>query len=509
MKRVLAALLFLAASTVHGQIIDFAYHLTASAYPLDGGLAGTGSSVGPYSGTPVLGDIICFDGTNWVSIAAGATTQFLGANTGACPTYQALPASGGSVTLQASSPGTPDVGNWSITGVGDVQHDAVGATLTPGLFLSNTTAALVGTQQQYSPSLKFCGAGWNTTAGGSSKDQCWQIMDRPQTGATTSSDIAFFASVDGGAYANVAYINSAGKLTLGNSGATDGQIRLEGATSGDITFVPTTGALGTKTITVPAETGTLLTSASFPFPNSSGGIGSSPCTPSPVQACIWEEFMQQSTGISATANVGNIGIACTGTAATIQTPTVAADGNHPGVIEVNAGTSAGSGVCAARGAMNSGSAADSIVFGTTAATVEWEADMQTASGGTNTAKVYFGFGDTVSTADLVDGAAIYWDNNADTHWGCETAANSVRTATLSTNVASTGWHKFNVSVNAAGTSVTFKVDGSALSCSPLATNIPTGNTRGTSLLSKIVQTAGAAGLLLDWDYVWYSQAVTR
>jgi hypothetical protein len=67
MKKLLAVLLFMVAASSRAQIIDFAYHLTASTYPLANSGSGS-SSVGPYSGTPVLGDLLWFNGTNWVSL---------------------------------------------------------------------------------------------------------------------------------------------------------------------------------------------------------------------------------------------------------------------------------------------------------------------------------------------------------------------------------------------------------------------------------------------------------
>ena len=51
------------------------------------------------------------------------------------------------------------------------------------------------------------------------------------------------------------------KLTLGVAGTSAGSIDFKNATSGTITLAPVTGALGTVTVSLPATTGTILTTA--------------------------------------------------------------------------------------------------------------------------------------------------------------------------------------------------------------------------------------------------------
>lgn len=310
MKRLfLAACLLLASLAAKAQYIDFAYPLFGN--HLDGLPAV--SFVGPYSGTPILGDFIYFDGSNWVSLnkpadgtyavtfTAGVPSWAIGGGGGyatvqdegvpltqrttincvgagiTCSdsggvTVFTVPAAAGAVSLQGSSPGTPDTGNWNVTGVGTSTHDNIHATLTPGLFLSNTQAALVGQQQEYSPSLKFCGAGWNT-GGGASETDCWQMFSRPIAGNPTTEEFSVQTSLAGAAYVETAKLNSAGKLTLGVGGATDGQVSLMGATSGSITVTPATGALSTTTLTLPAISGAAqIVQASSPGTTQTGAF---------------------------------------------------------------------------------------------------------------------------------------------------------------------------------------------------------------------------------------------
>jgi hypothetical protein len=89
---------------------------------------------------------------------------------------------------------------------------AIGETAADGIILENTTAATVGADQ-YSPSLTLSGRGWDTGAS-ASQDVSWRIYN--VAGAHASSPtgrINFDFSVDGGAYANKAYLTSGAQFT--------------------------------------------------------------------------------------------------------------------------------------------------------------------------------------------------------------------------------------------------------------------------------------------------------
>jgi hypothetical protein len=73
----------------------------------------------------------------------------------------------------------------------------------------------------------------------------------------TAGQIAYYATstnaISGNANANI----SSGALTLGTAGSVVGSIAFDNATSGSITIAPPTGALGSVTATIPANTGTI------------------------------------------------------------------------------------------------------------------------------------------------------------------------------------------------------------------------------------------------------------
>lgn len=88
----------------------------------------------------------------------------------------------------------------------------------------------------------------------------------------TAGQLSYYATstnaVSGNANANI----SGGTLTLGVSGSQAGGVTLVNATSGSIALAPPTGALGTTTITVPAGSGTVATSATSPITESAAGV---------------------------------------------------------------------------------------------------------------------------------------------------------------------------------------------------------------------------------------------
>lgn len=478
----------------------------------NGGTVAISSGVTPYSGTPVLGDLICFDGTNWVSLAAGTTGKFLQANTGACPTYETLPAAGGAVNLQASSPGTPDTGNWNITGVGTSTHDNIHATLTPGLFLSNTQAALVGEQQEYSPSLKLCGAAWNAA----SETDCWQIFNRPIAGNPTTEELSFQASLAGAAYVERMKVNSAGKLTLGEATATDGQITLNGATSGSITVVPATGALGTKTLTLPAVNGTVLTDSgatAATAPMSDGSTVSFQTVPYDLTkwSIINTDFYQRSSAAGATVvNNFNISVAGTSAGALYTNQAYNGDSNHPNFIEITTGTTTSGGATLGWGTAGSSTGTSGTIL-SGGEVLDWLIYVPAASGGTNTFKISVGFMETAGSTAPSNGIFFYWDNNADTHWGIDSVKAGVHSGpTLSNTVATAAaWHHLKIVGNAGGTSYAMYVDGVELNVSPITTQIPL---IGVFPSVKILASAGCATAnlcVVDVNTVYFRKPVTR
>jgi hypothetical protein len=301
MKKILAALLLglCLCARASAQVVDIFYHLTSAFYPLDGGTPV--QYVGPYSGTPVLGDFIYFNGTNWVSLNKPADGTYSVTFTAGIPSWSAggggglgdpgangvvvrtalntttartfgcaatyctytngsgvsgAPSlnislnttdDGGGIVKQAATPGTQQGsgGNANINtnGTWIEELDNLAAVGTDGVVSQNTTAASAGTQNQVSPTFKMCGTGWNTS-GLASETDCWRIQAFQGGGNPSTSTLRFLSSIAGGAYTAPMTLAQNGLLSVTGNLTMSGQITNNNAT-GTMTFVgPAAGSGG-------------------------------------------------------------------------------------------------------------------------------------------------------------------------------------------------------------------------------------------------------------------------
>jgi hypothetical protein len=191
------------------------------------------------------------------------------------------------------------------------------------------------------------------------------------------------------------------------------------------------------------------------------------------------------------------------------TISITADGIHPGVTGLTTGTTAaGSAFLGAGNLLNT--SADSIQWtpGTIFETLVY-VDGAGASDGTDTWKLRAGAMDVTSGSGQ-DEAYIYWDNNADTHWGCQGSEAGSRTSTISATTATAGaWHRLKVTQEAGASH--FYVDGSELSCSPMASNrTPDAAANGVSVGVSVTAALGctsatwanAANCSVAMDYMY-------
>lgn len=540
MKKLVAAALFLCAAAVSAQ----SWTALPNAWVrIDGGaiVPAGGGGVEPYSGTPVLGDLICFDGANWISLVAGTTGDFLGANTGACPTYQALPAAGGAVSLQGAYPGTPDAGHANVTGTIGSTHNNIHATLGNfGLSLENNQAALVGQTQEYTPGIRLLGAAWDTD-GAVSNTNAWQIVGRPLDGNTTAIDLSFYRSLAGGAYALKMNLDSAGKLSLGEATATNGELRLYGATSGSITLTPTSGALGTVTLTLPAVSGTVLQSGTdvtlaqiVPASGASKllGRGSSGGGGDFQEITIGTELSMSGTTLSysrdpvlninifddflcgrssgATMVFSCLGIEAlntSGTAGGATTPDV----NSPGVAFIGKST-------AATGVSFWGSQSSTLMIIADTQRFRTRVQLPDLSTTADTYTAYFGMfsSSTTSTAAPTAGAWFWYTNtdaNGTPKWQITvdntTSGPTTADCTNAGNVAADTWYSMDIRYES-GVGYHFSVGGTECTNSPINSPLPSATDYIRPFAFKIVGSTYTAIADQLWiDYVWYTQTVTR
>ena len=91
-------------------------------------------------------------------------------------------------------------------------------TSTDGFIITNTTAALVGTQVQYSPRIRLSGTVWDTGAS-ASRTSNWIVENKPAAGNPATSKLAFSYDYNAGGYSEKVYFNNAGDIyaNAGNS----------------------------------------------------------------------------------------------------------------------------------------------------------------------------------------------------------------------------------------------------------------------------------------------------
>jgi hypothetical protein len=130
-------------------------------------------------------------------------------------------------------------------------------------------------------------------------------------------------------------------------------------------------------------------------------------------------------------------------------------------------------------------------------------------------RMIFGFGSVISNSSEADGVFITYDEGgtangtiASANWQCVTVANSVRTLTTSTTaVTASAWNKLRIEINAAGTSVTFYVNGTAIATH--TTNIPlASNSRYVLMKTGVAKTIGTTTRGFYCDYIGYENILT-
>ena len=185
--------------------------------------------------------------------------------------------------------------------------------------------------------------------------------------------------------------------------------------------------------------------------------------------------------------------------------------NQQGVIAFQTGTSSAFGYVTYYGSSGS----QQLWFGGGAWNFETLINISALSTLLERYRLIFGFGSVISNAAETDGVFITYDEGgtangtvASANWQCVTVANSVRTLTTTTTaVTAAAWNKLRIEVNAAGTSVTFYVNGTAIATH--TTNIPLpSNSRYFHMKMQIAKQIGTTSRALYCDYVGYENILT-
>lgn len=209
------------------------------------------------------------------------------------------------------------------------------------------------------------------------------------------------------------------------------------------------------------------------------------------QSSLFEDFLNGATGSQIASSVAGAGAAVSA---------VSGIANHPGIAELDAGTT------------NAGTAGvltgpASLLFGGGVLDLSWLVMIPTLSTGVETFTFRAGFLD-VATGAAVDGAYYECESNGNANWVTTTANNSSRTLTTSSVPVVAGqWYSLRVLVNADASRVNFLVDGVDTG-SPHTVNIPSTAGRLTGIGASIVKSAGTTSRVARADYCSFSQIFT-
>lgn len=124
-------------------------------------------------------------------------------------------------------------------------------------------------------------------------------------------------------------------------------------------------------------------------------------------------------------------------------------------------------------------------------------------------KLFLGFQDSFSGGAVSNGAWFTYTYGTNSQqWVVNTAAGGTQTnVNTSTAFSTTSWNKYRISVNPAGTLVTFYINNISVGTS--STHIPiTPLTNKFGLVFGVITTAGTPGANHYIDYVWYKQVFT-
>ena len=175
--------------------------------------------------------------------------------------------------------------------------------------------------------------------------------------------------------------------------------------------------------------------------------------------------------------------------------------NRVGLVRSTTGTTA-------TGRTSPGTSSTACAFGGGTWAYEIEINLAALSTVTQRYQLVIGFHDVQNAANQVDAIAFVYDEGgvstgsaASANWQTLTSSNSTRTWTTTGTAVATGWTNLRIEVNAAGNSVTYYVNGTAMGVSH-TTNIPTGTARVAGFGYLMIKSIGTTASTMDVDYLF-------
>lgn len=177
---------------------------------------------------------------------------------------------------------------------------------------------------------------------------------------------------------------------------------------------------------------------------------------------------------------------------------------HPGVIMMDTGTTA-TGSVGIR-------AANTVLFGGGAVKLTWIVRLLNLSTAAQRYFIRIGFTTSTVLAAPANGVWFEYSDNVNSgNWQMKAAKGGVVTTVNSAIAAATGWHRFEIEINAAGTVTTGYITphgGATSSFAGPTTNIPTAAAQETQIGACIVSTVGTSVKRIYPDAVSFFQELT-
>jgi hypothetical protein len=168
------------------------------------------------------------------------------------------------------------------------------------------------------------------------------------------------------------------------------------------------------------------------------------------------------------------------------------DGYRVGILESSTAASA----TASAGVGTAG--VDNVVFGFVEHRFTAVCKIPTLGTAAQRFSAFIGFSD-VRTTTGTDSVCFYYNDSLNSgKWMADIRSNSTTLGPFDTGItADTGWHRYEIVVNAAGTSATFYIDGALVYTA--TSGIPTGTSRATGVSTFIVKSIGTTARTLLTD----------
>lgn len=525
MRRALLALAFLALAAVAraqvDEITDVIYEINNP--PTAGASHAMLSTTHSDSvvATPVLGDLIYFNGTGWARLGIGSSGQVVTVTAG-IPAW--ADATGGGSGAPTDATYITETANGSLSA--EFAMGSLGTGLVKNATTTGVPSIYAGTSctNQFVRSLNASGAATCESIVNADITATTIDLTTKVTGLLPYANLANGTAISVlGRSANSSGVNApiqctaASDAVLRESGSAlgCGTVATAGIANSAITLAKIANAAANKVVLASGASGSgaAYTEISAVGPNTT--ISNSPAGVARLgfdprtQWNIFEEFGQPSTGITEVGGWLNWTVGTTNTPGNFVS--TVGEANHPGAFSVvgNAGNNAVF-------ILRSGTSFTGIVGGEVVecmVKLAFEPNNASGQGVHPTGKIGCGFND--STTDFTTGTdslTLFQDSAVSNFWLVRGRAAGSGSSTASNTAITVGWHRLTIYVESTST-VHFYVDGTELNVSPLTTgggaSIP-GNSNLLGVELGVGQ-AGAEGAvtLATFDYVWAYGPISR